>query len=62
MTDGGGDRDDRDRVKRSFAALALAVVLVVAGLYLLLRLHKANELEMCLEAGHRNCDALMDTP
>jgi hypothetical protein len=53
------DKDDRDRLKRSFAGLAVALVLVVAGIYLVARLHKQNEIEVCLEAGHHNCDALV---
>jgi len=27
-----------------------------------MRLHKANEIELCLEAGHHNCDALVNSP
>jgi len=34
----------------------------VAGIYLVARLHKQNEIEVCLEAGHHNCDALVDSP
>jgi hypothetical protein len=62
MTEDDGDRDDRGRLKRSFAGLAVAVLLVVAGIYLVARLHKQNEIELCLEAGHHNCDALVDGP
>ena len=53
------DKNDRDRLKRSFAGLAVALLLVVAGIYLVARLHKQNEIEVCLEAGHHNCDALV---
>jgi flagellar biogenesis protein FliO len=53
------DKNDRDRLKRSFAGLAVALLLVVAGVYLVARLHKQNEIEVCLEAGHHNCDALV---
>ena len=56
------DKDDRDRLKRSLAGLAVALLLVVAGIYLVARLHKQNEIEVCLEAGHHNCDALVDSP
>jgi hypothetical protein len=56
------DKDDRERLKRSFAGLAIAVLLVLAGLYIVVRLHKQNEIEVCLEAGHHNCDALVDGP
>jgi hypothetical protein len=53
------DKNDRDRLKRSFAGLAVALLLVVAGIYLVARLHKQNEIEVCVEAGHHNCDALV---
>ena len=67
MTEDDGDKDgedkgDRDRLKRSLAGLAVALLLVVAGIYLVARLHKQNEIEVCLEAGHHNCDALVDSP
>jgi flagellar biogenesis protein FliO len=65
MTQDGEDneaKNDRDRLKRSFAGLAVALVLVVAGIYLVARLHQQNEIEVCLEAGHHNCDALVDGP
>jgi hypothetical protein len=55
-------KNDRERLKRSFAGLAIAVLLVLAGLYIVVRLHKQNEIEVCLEAGHHNCDALVDGP
>jgi flagellar biogenesis protein FliO len=59
MTEDDEDKNDRDRLKRSFAGLAVALLLVVAGIYLVARLHKQNEIEVCLEAGHHNCDALV---
>ena len=62
MTEDDEDKDDRDRLKRSFAGLAVALLLVVAGIFLVARLHKQNEIEVCLEAGHHNCDALVNGP
>jgi len=62
MTEDDEDKDDRDRLKRSFAGLAVALLLVVAGIYLVARLHQQNEIEVCLEAGHHNCDALVNGP
>ena len=56
------DQEDRARQRRSLVGLAVAALLVVAGIYLVMRLHKANEIELCLEAGHHNCDALVDSP
>ena len=66
MTADDGDKDDdkdeRGRLRRSLAGLALALLLVVAGIYLVARLHKQNQIEVCLEAGHHNCDALVGGP
>jgi hypothetical protein len=56
------DQEDRARQRRSLIGLAVAALLVVAGIYLVMRLHKANEIELCLEAGHHNCDALVNSP
>ena len=62
MPEDEDDREDRARQRRSLVGLAVAALLVVAGIYLVVRLHKANEIELCLEAGHHNCDALVDSP
>ena len=62
MPDDEDDQEDRARQRRSLVGLAVAALLVVAGIYLVMRLHKANEIELCLEAGHRNCDALVNSP
>ena len=56
------ENNDRGRLRRSFAGLAVALLLAVAGIYLMARLHKQNEIEVCLEAGHHNCDALVGGP
>ena len=62
MPEDEDDQDDRARQRRSLVGLAVAALLVVAGIYLVMRLHKANEIELCLEAGHHNCDALVNSP
>ena len=62
MSDDDDDQVDRARQRRSLVGLAVAALLVVAGIYLVMRLHKANEIELCLEAGHHNCDALVNSP
>ena len=62
MSEDDDDQEDRARQRRSLVGLAVAALLVVAGIYLVMRLHKANEIELCLEAGHRNCDALVNSP
>ena len=62
MSDDDDDREDRARQRRSLMGLIAAALLVVAGIYLVMRLHKANEIEMCIEAGHHDCDALVNGP
>ncbi|HEX4570985.1 MAG TPA: hypothetical protein VH184_11210 [Dongiaceae bacterium] len=62
MSEDDDDQEDRARQRRSLVGLAVAALLVVAGIYLVVRLHKANEIELCLEAGHHNCDTLVDSP
>ena len=62
MPEEDDDQEDRARQRRSLVGLAVAALLVVAGIYLVMRLHKANEIELCLEAGHHNCDALVNSP
>jgi hypothetical protein len=62
MSEDDDDQEDRARQRRSLVGLAVAALLVVAGIYLVMRLHKANEIELCLEAGHHNCDALVNSP
>jgi len=62
MPEDEDDQEDRARQRRSLVGLAVAALLVVAGIYLVMRLHKANEIELCLEAGHHNCDALVNSP
>ena len=60
MAEDDPDKEDRDRLRRSFAGFALVLILALAAFYLVLRLHTANQIEVCLEAGHRNCDSLGD--
>jgi len=62
MPEDEDDQEGRARQRRSLVGLAVAALLVVAGIYLVMRLHKANEIELCLEAGHHNCDALVNSP
>jgi len=62
MSEDGDDQEDRARQRRSLVGLAVAALLVVAGIYLVVRLHRANEIQLCLEAGHHDCDALVNSP
>jgi hypothetical protein len=46
MSEEDDDQEDRARQRRSLVGLAVAALLVVAGIYLVMRLHKANEIEL----------------
>jgi hypothetical protein len=45
---------------RSFAGLAFVVAWGMVALYLVVHPHKANGVEICLEAGHHDCGALVN--
>ena len=48
-----------DRVTTSLAGLALALLLVVVGLFLVQHLRDKARLEDCLLSGRSNCDQLL---
>ncbi|MBC7800723.1 MAG: hypothetical protein H7Z10_08870 [Gemmatimonadaceae bacterium] len=48
---------EADRQTRSLAGLAFALVLVVAGLFLIQHLRDKARVEDCLMAGRFDCDA-----
>jgi hypothetical protein len=49
------DVDDRMRMRQNFAALAVIVCIVVLGAWLMESLSTYSRIQMCIEAGHRNC-------
>lgn len=51
----GDDVEDRVRMRQNFAALALIICIVVLGAWLIESLQAYSRLQMCIEAGHRNC-------
>lgn len=51
----GDDLDDRLRMRQNFAALAVIVCIVVLGAWLMESLSTYSRIQMCIEAGHRNC-------
>lgn len=56
--------DDFESINRqtaSLAGLAVALFLVVVGLYLIQALHEKTRVEDCLLAGRLNCDSLVAT-
>ncbi len=56
---GEDDAGEEDRVTLSLAGLALALALVVAGLFLFTHLRDKAVIEDCLMAGRMNCDAAL---
>lgn len=56
MVDWDGERQaGQDRATRSLAGLALALCLVVLGVFLAQKLAAASRLEDCLMTGRTNC-------
>jgi hypothetical protein len=51
-------QEEANRQTASLAGLAVALLLVVVGLFLVQELHAKAMLEDCLLAGHRNCVVL----
>ncbi|GAC1348046.1 MAG: hypothetical protein NVSMB18_35000 [Acetobacteraceae bacterium] len=56
---GEAARKEADRVTASLAGLAVALMLVVAGLFLIQQLRHKATIEDCLMAGRMNCDQLL---
>lgn len=50
---------DTSRQTASLAALAVALVLVIFGLFLVQTLRRGAQIEDCLMAGRINCDRLI---
>jgi len=55
------DDDGADRQTASLAGLAVALLLVVIGLFLVRTLHAKCVVEDCLLSGQTNCDALLQS-
>ena len=53
------EQAEANRITASLAGLALALVLVVIGLFLVQNLTSKSRLEDCLLAGRSDCDAMM---
>lgn len=49
---------DADRRRANLIILAIAVLLVVGGVWVVNALIDARKAEECLESGRRNCDTL----
>lgn len=53
--------DSANRQTASLAGLAVALLLVVVGLFLIHELHQKTLVEDCLLVGRINCDAMVAT-
>jgi hypothetical protein len=53
---GDDDQEGADRQTASLAGLAVALLLVVIGLFLVRQLHAKAVIEDCLLSGRSNCD------
>jgi hypothetical protein len=49
------DNDDEDRQTRSLAGMALVLLLLVVGLFLVQKLSVLSHLQDCVMAGRTNC-------
>jgi len=58
---GEDDEGQENRLTSSLAGLAMAVLTVVAGLFLVTQLRDKARLEDCLLAGRINCDPVLPT-
>ena len=56
---GDDDQEEANRQTASLAGLAVALLLVVVGLFLIRELHHKCVVEDCLLSGRGNCDALL---
>jgi hypothetical protein len=49
------DDEDRLRMRQNLAAMAAIVTIVVLGAWLIDSLRHYSRIQVCIEAGHRNC-------
>jgi hypothetical protein len=55
------DQEAADRQTASLAGVAITLLLLVVGLFLVRELHAKATIEDCLMSGRGNCDALIST-
>ena len=53
------DREAADRQTASLAGVAITLLLLVVGLFLVHELHNKAMIEDCLLSGRSNCDAVL---
>ncbi|HUB15637.1 MAG TPA: hypothetical protein VMB34_27070 [Acetobacteraceae bacterium] len=52
-------REEADRQTASLAGIAITLLLLIVGLFLIRALHAEAQLEDCLMSGRTNCDVLV---
>ena len=57
----GDDQEAANRQTASLAGVAITLLLLVLGLYLVRALHSQSAIGDCLMAGRSNCDRLVQT-
>lgn len=55
-------QDDADRQTASLAGVAIILLILVIGLFLVRALYAESSIEDCLMAGRNNCDVLVNAP
>lgn len=56
------DEADANRQTASLAGVAVTLLLLVVGLFLIRELHAASAVEDCLMSGRSNCDVELSGP
>jgi hypothetical protein len=56
---GEDDQAEENRLTSSLAGLVMALLIVVAGLFLFIQLRDKARIEDCLLSGRTNCDAVV---
>jgi hypothetical protein len=62
MTPADGREPEPDQRRPALIGLALVLLLVVAGYFLVTALKRSGDLEDCLMAGRRNCGPAIEAP
>jgi hypothetical protein len=58
--DADEEAEDRNRQTAGLAAIAVVLLLLVCGLFLVQTLRRKAALEDCLMSGRRNCDTMVN--
>ena len=61
LLDDGEDQESAERQTASLAGVAITLLLLVVGLFLVHELHDKAVIEDCLLSGRSNCDAVLSS-